>query len=253
LRAGIFSTFRSEEWRVKKHNGSGQPNATGLIEAPIWDLPVRLFHWSLVIAIAVSWLSGQFEWLGIHYWSGLATIGLISFRILWGFFGTPTARFAQFVRGPIAAISYLRGAFTQRAPSYSVGHNPAGGLMVVMLLAVAGIQALSGLVNTDDVLFDGPLRDDVPGWLASALSWAHRPLSNLLLALIALHLVAIAVYRLVKRENLVIAMITGRAKLPRAKAEVVVHGQSFGRNLLLRAIFCAIVGAAVPAAIHLLN
>jgi cytochrome b len=227
-------------------------NRERLIETPMWDLPVRLFHWSFVTCFAVAWISGQAENRDLHYASGLAVLGLVVFRVLWGLVGSPTARFAHFLRRPGAAIAYLKLSFGHRGPSYSFGHNAAGGLMVLGLIGLAGLQAVSGMASTDDVIFEGPLYGRLPDWLARPLEILHEPLANILLALALLHIVVILVYRFVKRENLVRAMILGRAKLPAAVAQAAeARGETKGAPLW-RALVCALIAALVPSAIHIL-
>lgn len=223
-----------------------------LVETPVWDLPVRLFHWSFALCFFVSWISGQVENLDVHYASGLVLLGLVVFRILWGLVGSPTARFAQFLRGPGAAIAYLRSSFGHFAPSYSFGHNAAGGLMVLALVLLVGLQVISGLSSTDDVIFEGPLYGRWPAWIGRPLEILHEPLANLLLALALLHIVIILVYRFLKRENLVRAMVVGRARLPeRVARTAAAAGQTKGAPLG-RALVCAVIAAAVPLAIHYL-
>lgn len=222
-----------------------------LVDVPMWDLPVRLFHWSFVTAFAVCWISGQSEDLGLHYASGMVLVGLVIFRVLWGLVGSPTARFSHFLRWPTAAIAYLRHSFRDWRPSYSYGHNAAGGLMVAALVALIGLQTLSGMASTDDVLFDGPLYGRLPDWLSRPLEKYHELLGNILLALALLHIVVILLYRMLKSENLVRAMILGRARLPRSVARMAEQDGSTKRAPLWRALSCALIAAAVPATIHL--
>ena len=124
----------------------------------VWDAPVRLFHWLLAVLVAVSVSTGYIggnvmRW---HVWSGCAILGLLIFRLLWGFAGSTTARFAHFVRGPRAALGYARGLLS-RSPSHTPGHNPLGGWMVLLLLASAALQAGTGLFSNDDIATEGPL------------------------------------------------------------------------------------------------
>ena len=109
------------------------------MKAPIWDLPTRLFHWLLVALIALSWWSAEYHQDELHIWLGMAVLSLLIFRLLWGFVGGSTARFANFIRGPRAVFGYLRGGWR------GIGHNPLGALSVVALLAMAGIQVVLGL------------------------------------------------------------------------------------------------------------
>ncbi|HEV8390986.1 MAG TPA: cytochrome b/b6 domain-containing protein [Dongiaceae bacterium] len=221
-----------------------------LVDVPMWDLPVRLFHWAFVAAFAVCWISGQTEDLGLHYASGMVLAGLVIFRVLWGLIGSPTARFAHFLRWPNAAIAYLRESLGHWRPSYTFGHNAAGGLMVAALVVLMGLQTVSGMASTDDVLFDGPLYGRLPGWLSAPLEKYHELLANILLVLALLHILVIVLYRLLKRENLVRAMILGRARLPRSVARMAEQSGSTRGAPLWRALICAAIAAAVPAAIH---
>jgi len=221
-----------------------------LVDVPMWDLPVRLFHWSFVVAFAVCWISGQTGDLGLHYGSGMVLGGLVIFRILWGLVGSPTARFSHFLRWPAAAFAYLRDSFADLRPSYSYGHNAAGGLMVAALVVLIGLQTVSGMASTDDVLFDGPLYGRLPDWLSRPLEKYHGLLANILLMLALLHIAVIILYRLVKRENLVRAMIFGHARLPQSVARTADQRGDTKGAPLWRALICAVIAAAVPTAIH---
>ena len=176
----------------------------------VWDLPTRLFHWLLVALIAFSWWSadnGEIEW---HIWSGIAVLTLLVFRLLWGFVGSSTARFASFIRGPGTVGAYLRNPESWRSP----GHNPLGGLSVLALLGMTALQVALGLVAVDeDGLNEGPLASLVSTDIADAARELHEAMFNILLALIILHVAAILYYRLFKRRRLVGPMITGRAEL----------------------------------------
>ena len=174
------------------------------MKAPIWDLPTRLFHWLLVALIALSWWSAEYHQDELHIWLGMAVLSLLIFRLLWGFVGGSTARFANFIRGPRAVFGYLRGGWR------GIGHNPLGALSVVALLAMAGIQVVLGLFASDeDGLMQGPLAPLVSIDAADQAREWHEATFNVLLALIALHLAAIAYYRL-RGKNLLKPMITGK-------------------------------------------
>jgi len=223
-----------------------------LVDVPMWDLPVRLFHWCFAAAFATSWIAGQMGERDLHYRSGMVMLGLVVFRLLWGFVGSPTARFGHFLRWPGAAVRYLRHAAMERAPSYSFGHNAAGGLMVLALILLVGLQVVSGMSSTDDVLFEGPLYGRWPDWLGSILEKLHEPLANVLLALALLHILVIVIYRFLKRENLVRAMILGRARLPRSVARMAEQDGSTKSAPIWRALVCAGIATAVPVAIDLI-
>lgn len=221
-----------------------------LVDAPMWDLPVRLFHWAFAACFAISWVSGQAEDRDLHYASGMVLFGLVIFRLLWGLVGSPTARFSHFLRWPRAALPYLRQALAHRTPSYSFGHNAAGGLMVAALVLLIGVQAVSGMASTDDIIFEGPLYGRLPEWLAGPLERIHEPLANILLALALLHIAVVVAYLVWKRENLVRAMILGAAKLPESVARAAeARGETKGAPLW-RALVCAVIAAAPPLAIH---
>ena len=178
--------------------------------APVWDLPVRLFHWSTVLLIALSWWSAEEGADRVHLWSGYTLLFLLLFRILWGFAGSSTARFSTFVRGPWAVLDYLRGGQFGRA-----GHTPLGGLSVVAMLLALFVQLTTGLIQIDDDDFvEGPLSGLVSYDTALLAHDVHEVSFNILLALIALHLLAIAYYQLLRRRSLIAPMLTGRAALP---------------------------------------
>jgi cytochrome b len=173
----------------------------------VWDLPVRLFHWLIVAGIAVSWWSAEYRLMNVHRYSGYMMLGLLVFRIYWGLFGSPTARFAQFIRGPSAVARYLREPATHAAP----GHNPLGGLSVVAMLLLLLTQVGLGLFVTDiDGLESGPLSYLVSFETSRTLAERHETIFNVLLAFMALHIAAILFYLFARRTNLIAAMITGR-------------------------------------------
>ncbi len=178
---------------------------------PIWDLPVRLFHWSLLLLCAVSWWSGEEGgvYLKYHFWSGYAVLTLLLFRLLWGFCGSHYARFAEFLRGPRAVWQSLPGLL-DRTPLRAPGHNPLGGWMVMALLIVLLVQVSTGLFSNDDILYEGPLFGHVSKALSDRLTGIHQFNFKLLLGLVSVHMAAIAWHRWRKGEALVAAMVSGR-------------------------------------------
>ncbi|MET1025635.1 MAG: cytochrome b/b6 domain-containing protein [Dongiaceae bacterium] len=223
---------------------------TVLKAVPLWDLPTRLFHWALVICLLTSWYFGENGPLRFHYISGLVIIGLLVFRILWGLFGSPSARFIHFVRHPRDAIAYMR-AIRARKPSYTFGHNAAGGLMVVALILIVALQASTGLFTSDFDNFDGPLYNHVPGKVGDFLSSYHHFNFYAILVLAGLHILAILFYRFWKRENLVRAMITGKAVLPESVAKAVATNGHVHWVPIWRAVLCAVIAAILPIWIYL--
>lgn len=176
----------------------------------VWDPLVRLFHWSLVLAFIVAYATGE-EWLGLHVSAGYVIGGLLVFRVVWGIVGPRHARFSDFVRSPAAIRAYLRDLFHLRAPRY-LGHNPAGGAMVVALLASLAVTTVSGLALYGSSEFAGPLQ----GLVSHATFWAdvleglHETAANLTVLLVVLHVAGVLVSSVLHRENLIRAMISGR-------------------------------------------
>ena len=180
------------------------------MKAPVWDLPIRLFHWVLVALLGFSWWSAENHETELHIWSGIAVLTLLIFRLLWGLFGSSTARFANFVRGPAVVRDYLRDNASWRF----AGHSPLGALSVIALLGAIAIQVGLGLIAVDeDGLNEGPLAQLVSLDVSEAARDLHEDFFNVLLALIAVHVVAIVVYRLLLGRNLTGPMLTGRAAL----------------------------------------
>lgn len=176
----------------------------------IWDRPTRLFHWLLVVLIPLQWWTAEEEMIEIHMILGRVMLGLILFRLLWGLVGSSTARFAGFVRGPGAVLSYLRG----RLPP-AVGHNPLGALSVVALLLLLAVQVGLGLFASDeDGLYSGPLAHLVGEEASETLTERHEDMFDVLLAFIGLHVAAIVYYTWFKRQDLVGPMVTGSGEAP---------------------------------------
>ena len=171
----------------------------------LWDLPVRIFHWALVGLVTTAVITGELggDLMDIHSKAGIAIIGLVVFRLIWGFVGSTHARFINFAPSPPKIKAYLRGQWK------GVGHNPIGALSVLALLALLAIQAGTGLFSNDDIAFTGPLADLAGSALSNRLTSIHQLLSNFLLGLLVLHIVAIGFYVIFKKDNLVRPMITG--------------------------------------------
>lgn len=171
----------------------------------IWDLPTRLFHWLLVMAVIGSFVSVKLGGNAMiwHGRFGYIVLALIFFRLIWGFVGTHHARFAQFVKSPKAILAYLKN------PAETPGHSPLGAISVVVLIALFLAQALAGLFASDDIAFDGPLVRYVASTWVELLTSFHRLNEWVLLTLVGIHLGAILYYKYAKRINLISAMITG--------------------------------------------
>lgn len=180
----------------------------------VWDLPTRLFHWILVIAFAVSSYSAFQDKFGdyaaIHLWSGFIVLALVAWRILWGFLGSETSRFSSFMKSPKAAFSYAK-TLGKDEPYETVGHNPLGGYSVLLMIVLLLAQAVLGLFASDGMFFDGPLASYATGY-NSDITELHETLGYILFGLIGLHLLVILFYRVRKKVNLVLPMITGNKK-----------------------------------------
>lgn len=165
----------------------------------VWDAPVRMFHWLMVLCFAGAWLTAESErWRLVHVQLGYAMVGLVAFRVLWGLVGTRHARFTDFVRGPAAVMRYLR-SLLQGRPEHHVGHNPAGGWAILALLALTLVTAGLGWVIYNDIGGE---------WLEEA----HEAAASLMLAVVAVHVGAVLLSSWLHHENLVRAMITGRKR-----------------------------------------
>jgi cytochrome b len=186
-------------------------DAAPKIRAKLWDAPVRIVHWLLVVLILVSWLSAG-ENMVVHRWSGYSVLGLLVFRIYWGFFGSDSARFAGFLKGPKSVLGYARTLGSRAAVTHA-GHNPLGGLSVAAILVLLVAQVSLGLFAVDvDGLESGPLSYLVEFDTGRLAAEIHELVFRLLQALIVLHVVAVVFYLVYKRQNLIKAMITGRGE-----------------------------------------
>lgn len=187
----------------------------------------RLWHWVLVLAISLGWSFGRFmnfdviQW---HFYIGYLVLGLIAFRLLWGFVGPTPVRFSEMLATPARTFKYLK-TLGRRQPSGSPGHNPLGSLSVFALLLFISAQAITGLfIQSDDFFEYGPLAGYVSEATVNRMTWWHRFNSDLVLALVVLHVAAVIFYLLWKRENLVMPMINGwkwvkRGKSPASETE----------------------------------
>lgn len=185
---------------------------TPSLKAPlVWDLPTRIFHWALVLLILGAWLTAEVipDMLAWHARIGQTILSLVVFRILWGFVGGRHARFTDFIRHPRAAVAHLK-ELRQPGHPHDAGHNAAGGWMVVGLLALLGLQGSTGLFVSDGILFDAPLYGTVANSTSELLRRIHGINFTVLELAILAHILAVLVYLLWKRQNLIRPMVTGR-------------------------------------------
>jgi cytochrome b len=189
----------------------------------IWDLPTRLFHWTLVVLLFTSWLSAREDWMRLHVVCGLSVLTLLLFRLIWGIIGSDTARFSHFLKRPFDGIRHLMH-LRRREPDTEAGHNAAGGWMVIGLLAILFVQVSTGLFANDDVLTEGPLARFVGKERSDWLTHIHDLNFTLIEIAVAVHVLAIVTYRVLKGHNLLLPMITGKKRLPgTTRAPRMVH------------------------------
>ncbi|WP_428624755.1 cytochrome b/b6 domain-containing protein [Sedimenticola sp.] len=184
-------------------------------EARVWDLPVRLFHWSLAICFMIAYITED-DFISLHSFAGYTIIGLIGFRIIWGFIGSRHARFKDFIHPPTTVIGYLKQVVRFKADRF-VGHNPAGGAMVVALMVALSLTILSGLINYGAEQSAGPLADvmaNAPLYIGKAAEEIHEFFANFTLLLVLFHLAGVLMASIQHGENLVRSMINGRKQAP---------------------------------------
>lgn len=176
----------------------------------VWDLPVRVFHWSLVISVLACLITIRMGEIDYHKYAGVSVFSLIIFRIVWGFIGSKHARFSDFIRGPKTILQYLKTSI-----SPTEGHNPAGAYMVLFMLSFLLWQSTSGLFTSSDSWFTGsaPFAHLISSSLSEKITGFHELGEKVIYGMIGLHLLAISLYKLLKKQNLAITMITGHRKL----------------------------------------
>jgi cytochrome b len=186
----------------------------------VWDAPTRWVHGLIIVLIGLAWWTESHDQMDWHIRIGCALLGVVLFRLGWGVFGGATARFSSFVRGPRTVLGYAVKLVRGGGSEAEVGHNPMGGWSVLALLGVMAAEVGVGLFCVDvDGLESGPLADRVSFQAGRAAAHWHTLLFNALLALIALHLCAVAFYTIVRRDNLIGPMLTGRKRVAAAADE----------------------------------
>jgi len=176
----------------------------------IWDFPTRLFHWLLVIAISSQYITAELlddaiQW---HFYGGYFILGLLIFRLLWGFWGAYYAKFSQFIVSPQRALRYST-TFTKSNYQPSLGHNPLGAYSIIFILSILLTQSISGLFITDDIFHNGPYYNAVGDNTQDVMNWLHNQGFKAVWAFLALHIGAMFVYKFAKNQNLVVSMFTG--------------------------------------------
>jgi cytochrome b len=220
--------------------GSAADGDNGL---PVWDLPTRLCHWLIVASIVGCWWTGKYGALDYHIYCGYLVLSLLIYRLYWGFLGSETARFVNFIRGPRTVWLYIL-SLPKNTPSTIVGHNPLGAISVLTLLAFMIAQVSLGLFAVDiDGLESGPLSQYVSFALGRNFARWHNSCFNFLFAAILIHAAAIAFYLIYKRENLVVPMLVGKKRVATAT------DQRQSRPSPMRAMFGVAISVLVTWAI----
>ncbi|MHC4791896.1 MAG: cytochrome b/b6 domain-containing protein [Planctomycetota bacterium] len=179
-------------------------------KVPVWDLPTRLFHWLLVILVINSFVTAKIggNAMQYHEWSGFTILALLLFRLVWGFVGSRESRFATFVRGPAAVFRYAVKILRPDSRHY-LGHNPLGGWSIVAMLSALMVQAGTGLFTNDDIVTEGPLYKWVSKASSDWLTRIHKLNQDVVIVLVAIHILALLFYFFFKHENLLKPMVTG--------------------------------------------
>jgi cytochrome b len=212
----------------------------------VWDLPTRLFHWVLVVALIAQVITGKVGGAALtwHMRIGYCIFALIVFRIVWGFIGGHWSRFASFVYGPASMLRYLRNRHAA-GDLFHVGHNPLGSASVFAMLAMLIAQVATGLVADDEIATTGPLNRFVSTSLGlAATAWHKGPGFGIIVALVVLHILAVVFYRVRKRQDLIGPMWSGDKVLPAA-----VPGSVDDRMSRVRALAVIVASAGLVAAV----
>ncbi len=209
----------------------------------VWDLPTRLFKWSLVITVVGAYITAQFSsnTYTLHKYFGIAVLVLVVFRVMWGFFGGSTSRFATFIASPGTAISYLIDKRSRSVKRY-LGHNPAGGLMILTLLVFLLLQTATGMVASDGLDANGPFADSVLPWVSAIGDSIHKVSVYALMAFIAIH-IATNIWAQYHGEPLISAMVSGvKPADDYADARAARAGQVWVAAVCLAASVVSVVG-----------
>lgn len=213
----------------------------------IWDLPVRIFHWCFAITVFACWFTAENkdDYIDIHIQLGYIALGLVVFRLLWGLFGSKYARFSQFTPSPKTLISYLKRSDKH---TETPGHNPLGALMVILMILLISIQTLSGLFINDDVFSSGPYYGSISDNLENIMKFLHHNTFDFMIGAIVLHISAIFFYWIVKKQNLLLPMFTGKKS-----GENIKSTDAIASSKLLKAVVIALLAAVFVYWLVVLN
>ncbi|MCL1080075.1 cytochrome B [Parashewanella spongiae] len=206
----------------------------------VWDIPTRLFHWSLILLMVGLWWTaseGEMEW---HQILAYTLLIILSFRWVWGGIGSESSRFKGFIHSPAKTITYLKSLGTQKSIESSLGHNPAGGYMVMALLVLISLQLVTGLFSTDDIYTEGPLYPFVSDGISDSLTWIHLNLFYGILGLVAVHVLAVLIH-VCKGDAIISALIHGHKSIP-VNSNVELSFASNKLAILLILLLAGVIG-----------
>lgn len=210
----------------------GAPLGETRAKIKVWDLPTRVFHWTLAASFAGAWLSAESErWRDVHVVLGITMAGLLVFRVVWGVLGSRHARFANFAFPPSRVAAYVKSLFSG-APDHYTGHNPAGALAIIAMLALGAVVAASGYANYREIGGE---------WIGEL----HEGAAGLMLALVAIHIAGVLVSSVLHRENLPLAMLSGR-KAGRPEEGIKRSHPLLGALLLAAVLGFLVFGLSAP-------
>ena len=209
----------------------------------VWDAPTRLFHWLTVLLLPAAYIAAKLGWMELHLDAGYALLALLLFRLAWGFIGSDTARFGRFLVSPLAGLRHLAD-FRRREPDTQIGHNAAGGWMVLVILLLIALQVVSGLGANDGLgVYEGPAAKYLSGHLSDVATVVHGWTIDALIVVIVLHVLAIVLYAAVKGQNLVRPMITGKKRLPATTRQPRMASTALALGVLAVAALVAVLVA----------
>ncbi len=220
----------------------------------LWDLPIRLVHWSLVVLLPLMWWTAENDNLSLHMTLGYVALAIVLFRIIWGFVGSSNVRFSQFLKGPGAVADYLRGFLSGGPAKAHAGHNPAGGWSVIILLLLLAAQVGLGLFALDEDNVGSPLTSMVDYETARSLADIHELGFNLILAVVGIHIAAVLYYSVVKKDQIVPPMVTGSRDLPEdVEAPRIAPLWKAAVVLMITAAFAWWISKGAPTSLEQLN
>jgi len=208
----------------------------------VWDLPVRIFHWTLALSIVGAYVTNRLgvAYFKYHVWFGYLILLLVCCRLVWGIVGTRHALFRNFIQGPVQTTKYTFAVLKGKSVHY-VGHNPLGAWMVIFLLGTLLIQSVTGLFSNDEIFNVGPLYGYVAKETSLNLTSIHRQLFYLIIIAVVFHVVAVLAHHFLKKEPLIVAMITGRKPAFVADERESISSSRAGLAVILFVVFSALL------------